>query len=125
MREKKKARGKYRQSGEKEVRKCGGKMLNHSAPMSHSFGVSHSVTRAKIPELSWSMTHMRGGLDGVFLCPEHSGVALVNCRSLGQSWWKRQWHPTPVLLPGKSHGWRSLVGCSPWGHTESDMTEVT
>ena len=30
--------------------------------------------------------------------------------------WRRQWHPTPVLLPGKSHGWRSLVGCSPWGH---------
>ena len=27
---------------------------------------------------------------------------------------KRQWQPTPVLLPGKSHGWRSLVGCSPW-----------
>ena len=34
-----------------------------------------------------------------------------------------QWHPTPVLLPGKSHGWRSLVGCSPWGHEESDMTK--
>ena len=32
-------------------------------------------------------------------------------------------HPTPVLLPGKSHGWRSLVGCSPWGHKELDMTE--
>ena len=31
--------------------------------------------------------------------------------------------PTPVLLPGKSHGQRSLVGCSPWGHEESDMTE--
>ena len=29
--------------------------------------------------------------------------------------WRRQWHPIPVLLPGKSHGWRSLVGCSPWG----------
>ena len=28
---------------------------------------------------------------------------------------RRQWHPTPVLSPGKSHGWRSLVGCSPWG----------
>ena len=28
----------------------------------------------------------------------------------------RQWHLTPVLLPGKSHGQRSLVGCSPWGH---------
>ena len=35
----------------------------------------------------------------------------------------RQWHPTPVLLPGKSHGQRSLVGCSPWGHEESDTTE--
>ena len=34
-----------------------------------------------------------------------------------------QWHPTPVLLPGKSHGRRSLVGCSPWGREESDMTE--
>ena len=33
------------------------------------------------------------------------------------------WHHTPVLLPGKSHGWRSLVGCSPWGRTESDTTE--
>ena len=37
--------------------------------------------------------------------------------------WRRQWHPTPVLLPGKSHGWRSLVGCSPWGRQESGTTE--
>ena len=37
--------------------------------------------------------------------------------------WRRQWHPTPVLLPRKSHGWRSLVGCSPWGHQELDTTE--
>ena len=36
-----------------------------------------------------------------------------------------QWQPTPVFLPGESHGWRSLVGCSPWGHTESDTTEAT
>ena len=36
---------------------------------------------------------------------------------------RRQWQPTPVLLPGESHGWRSLVGCSPWGRKESDMTE--
>ena len=35
----------------------------------------------------------------------------------------RQWHPTPVLLPGKSHGRRSLVGCSPWSHWGSDTTE--
>ena len=38
--------------------------------------------------------------------------------------WRRQWHPTPVLLPGISHGWRSLVGCSPWGREELDTTEV-
>jgi len=36
---------------------------------------------------------------------------------------RRQWQPTPVLLPGKSHGQRSLVGCSPWGRKESDTTE--
>ena len=35
------------------------------------------------------------------------------------------WHPTPVLLPGKPHGQGSLVGCSPWGHLESDTTEAT
>ena len=37
----------------------------------------------------------------------------------------RQWHPTPVLLPGESHGRRSLVGCSPWGREELDTTEAT
>ena len=37
--------------------------------------------------------------------------------------WSRQWPPTPVLLPRKFHGWRSLVGYSPWGCKESDTTE--
>ena len=36
---------------------------------------------------------------------------------------RRQWQPTPVLLPGKFHGQRSLVGCSPWGREELDTTE--
>jgi len=36
---------------------------------------------------------------------------------------RRKWQPTPVLLPGKSHGQRSLVGYSPWGRKELDMTE--
>ena len=40
-----------------------------------------------------------------------SGIVLLFTRG---SEWRRQWHPTPVLLPGKSHGWRSLVGSSPW-----------
>ena len=37
--------------------------------------------------------------------------------------WSSRWHPTPVLLPGKSHGRRSLVGCSPWDRKDSDTTE--
>ena len=45
---------------------------------------------------------------------------LLDCRVSVQ---RKRWHPTPVLLPGKSHGRRSLVGCSPWGHEESDTTE--
>ena len=40
-----------------------------------------------------------------------------------QPFQRRQWQATPVPLPRKSHGWRSLVGCSPWGREESDMTE--
>ena len=39
--------------------------------------------------------------------------------------WRRQWHPTPVLLPGKSYGRRTLEGCSLWGRTESQTMEVT
>ena len=37
--------------------------------------------------------------------------------------WRRKWQPTPVFLPGKSHGWRNLVGYHPWGCKESDTTE--
>ena len=43
-------------------------------------------------------------------CSEDTG--LGRCKVIAR---RRQWHPTPVLLPGKSHGQRSLVGCSPWG----------
>ena len=37
--------------------------------------------------------------------------------------WRRKWQPTLVFLPGEPHGQRSLVGCSPWGRKESDVTE--
>ena len=62
-----------------------------------------------------------GGSDGKSVC--------LQCRRprfdpwVGKIPWRRKWHPTPVLLPGKSHGRRSLVGYSPWGRKESDMTE--
>ena len=53
---------------------------------------------------------------------------MMNEQSLGTTGierWRRQWHPTPVLLPGKSHGQRSLVGCSPWGRWESGTTSLS
>ena len=45
-------------------------------------------------------------------------------QSLGREapWW-RAWQPTPEFLPGESHGQRSLVGNSPWGHKDSDLIE--
>ena len=55
--------------------------------------------------------------------------ACLECRRPGfDPWvgkipWRRKWQPTPALLPGESHGGRSLVGSSPWGRKESDTTE--
>ena len=45
------------------------------------------------------------------------------CTNVGAMGLIPKWQPTPVFLPGKSHGWRSLVGYSPWGCKESDMAE--
>ena len=55
-------------------------------------------------------------------------VSLVAQRPGFDPWvgkipWRKKWQPTSVLLPGKSHGWRSLAGYSPWGCNELDMTE--
>ena len=55
-------------------------------------------------------------------------ICLQRGRLRFDSWvgkipWRRKWQPTPVLLPGKSHGRRSIVGYSPWGHKESDTTK--
>ena len=56
-----------------------------------------------------------------FLCLLFS--FCLNHRFTCRQKWRRHGQPTPVLLPGKSHGRRSLVGCSPWGREELDMTE--
>ena len=66
---------------------------------------------------------------------EPGRLQSMGSRRVGHDWatslslftfmrWRRKWQPTPVFLPGESQGWRSLVGCRPWGCTESDMTEV-
>ena len=59
----------------------------------------------------------------------HSACQCRRCRRLGfDTWmgkipWRRKWQSTPELLPGKSHGQRSLIGYTPWSRKESDMTE--
>ena len=69
----------------------------------------------------------QGATDGwVVLGLVLSGLLCVSSHyliPLGLVLQRRQWHPTTVLLPGKSHGRRSLVGCSPCGREESDTTE--
>ena len=50
------------------------------------------------------------------------GILLIYVKSTQESR-RRQWRPTLVLVPGKSHGWRSREGCSPWGREELDTTE--
>ena len=59
----------------------------------------------------------------VFLAPFIRKNIVSQFNGLCTLIWKRQWQPTPVLLPGISHGRRCPVGYSPWGREESDMTE--
>ena len=54
------------------------------------------------------------------VCSSNFLILSLGCSMY--SIWIRKWQPTPVSLPGKSHGQKSLVGCSPWGHKESGMT---
>ena len=63
--------------------------------------------------IDWYMEPAQG-MDMFLLC------FFFFYQHLTSTLWRRQWHPTPVLLPGKSHGPRSLVGCSPWGLEESE-----
>ena len=65
-----------------------------------------------------------------FDCIWRQGLSRSNWKQLMQrlelhhvSSRRRRWHPTPGPLPGKSHGWKTLAGCSPWGREESDTTE--
>ena len=70
-----------------------------------------------------------GNLFSQFLGASLVAQRVKQCRRPGfSSWvkkilWGKKWQPTPVFLPGKPHGQRSLIGYSLWGHKESDTTE--
>ena len=59
----------------------------------------------------------------VFPGGSNGKASAYNVGDMGLILWRRKWQPTPALLPGKSHGWRSMVGYSPWGCKELDTTE--
>ena len=63
------------------------------------------------------------GLEKVSFHPKPKERQCQGMLKLPHNCTRGRWYSTPVLLPGKSHGWRSLVGCSPWGREESDRTE--
>ena len=76
--------------------------------------------------LAWKIPWMEGP----------GGLQSMRSLGVGHDWetslslfpfmhWRRKWQPTPVFLPGESQGQGSLVGCRPWGCTESDTTEAT
>ena len=52
-------------------------------------------------------------------------ASVGDARDTGSILWSRKWQPTPVILPGKSHWQRSLLGCSPQGHNQSNTTQYT
>ena len=85
------------------------------AKSSHKLrGVIISIFLKKHPQLKYLVFTLTSN----YIYFQTFFLSSHNCKS-----WRRKWQPTPVLLPGKFHGQRSLVGYSPWGCKESDTTE--
>ena len=83
--------------------------------------IPHVSFKKTITTQWWTYWDFPGGSDGKSVC-------LQNGSPRFDPWvrkihWRRKWQPTPVFLPGKFHGWRSLVGYHPWGRKELDTTE--
>ena len=77
----------------------------------------HGVAKSQTRLSDWTTTKRRvsewGSSDPLLWCRAHQFCLRFLKVEVGE-FWRRQWHPTPVLLPAESHGRRSLVGCSPW-----------
>ena len=71
--------------------------------------------------VSFDAQDFPGGSDGKSVCLQCGTPGFDPW--VGKIPWRRKWQPTPVLLPGKSHGQRNQVGYNPWGHKESETTE--
>ena len=101
--------------------RCQGPLSRSSSHHSWGLECCSSFYINKITEVKYlSMVSVVNSGNGLlFFVSLICKYLIITC----QTRWRRQWHPTPVLLPGKSQGQRSLVDCSPWGCEESDTTE--
>ena len=103
----------------------------NSSPFFYPFpSTIHSLQSRHV--MSWNINYVTLDLSNGFLLPSNkitSNTPCLQCRRpgfnlwVGKSSWRRKWQPTPVFLPGKSHGQRSLMSYSSWGRKESDTTE--
>ena len=98
-------------------------VLLFSRPVMSDFLQTHGLQHARLPCPSASCEPSSNSCPFSWWCHPAISSCVIPFSSCLQSFpatrnfsRRRQWHPTPVLLPGKSHGLRSLVGCSPWGH---------
>ena len=93
----------------------------NSLPLSHVRNPKKDFMKPWNP-LEWQPTPLFSGFLATLVGGSESKVSVCNAGDLrfnpwvGKISWRRKWQPTPVFLPGKSHGWRSPVGYSPWGH---------
>ena len=92
-------------------------------------GLKHGTTR-EVPIPQFKMKYTMQWASHVVLVVKNLLVNAGDMRPGFSPWigkipWRKAWQPIPVFLPGEPRGQGSPVGCSPWGHKESDMTETT
>ena len=128
----------------KVTRSKGKAFLNIMAPLNLSFRKTKCLQLLHLALCPWDLSPLlaQNLLFRVFLTQIWSDFpgdardkeATCQCRGyqrhsfdprVGKIPWRRKWQRTSIFLPGESHGQRSLAGCNPWGHKESDTTEAT
>ena len=109
------------------VSDCSGPTLYCLATLSNSSQTWSSLTIECGKPQRMCSVH-RSPID--FLLAQMVSLRSPNCHKMHETWvekipWRRKWQPTPVFLPGESHGRRTLAGYSPWGRKETQQSNWT